>query len=78
MAQTVPSVPAMQTFVFNVRQAMEKKNVSVSELAVDSQMATQTLSALLNNRGGNCSLTTAETLAECLGIPLHKLLTPKE
>jgi transcriptional regulator with XRE-family HTH domain len=62
------------TFAANVRRIMDQRGMNVTELGHMADVSRPALSNLLNGKGGNCTLATAERIAEALGVPLHRLL----
>ena len=69
-------VPAMEAFVANLKSAMDSKSISQTELASAADVGRPFLSRLLNGKGGNCTISTANSLANAVGIPLWKLMKP--
>lgn len=73
---TSESSLAMSLFAERTKSLMLEKGMSIAELARQAKMTRPGLSALLHGRGGNCTLQTAERIADALGTKLHELLTP--
>ncbi len=65
-----------EVFVRNVREEMDKHGLSIVEMAKATDMSRTGLVRLLNLKGGNCSLATAEKIASFLKVPLWKLIKP--
>jgi transcriptional regulator with XRE-family HTH domain len=75
---TAQSSSVMSLFAERTVELMNEKGISVTTLADQANMTRPGLSALLNGRGGNCTLETAGKIADALNIPLHQLLKPNE
>lgn len=68
--------PVMTVFLANVTDRMNRDRITVAELARRTGRRRESLSAILHGRGGNCSLKTAEEIANALETQLHFLLKP--
>ena len=69
-------VPAMETFVENLRGLIDVKGISQAEIATKANVGRAFLSRLLAGKGGNCTISTAAALADAVGQPLWKLMRP--
>ncbi len=78
MSISSPTVSAMDVFAENVKRIILRDGHSVTSVAQAAGMSRPGLSAMLNGRGGNCSLETAEKIAVAIGKPLFTLLKPSE
>lgn len=67
---------AMEVFAENVKNWINIKGLSVTAVAEAAGLSRPGLSAMLNGRGGNCTLETAEKIAIAVDKPLHELLKP--
>lgn len=75
MATTLEPSNTMQVFITNVKARMEAAGVSVSELSRRTGMDRTSLSAILNGRGGSCTLATCDRIAKSLGVSTISLLS---
>lgn len=78
MSTSSPTVTAMDVFAENVKRILSRDGHSVTSIAQATGMSRPGLSAILNGRGGNCSLETAEKIANAIETPLFQLLKPTE
>jgi transcriptional regulator with XRE-family HTH domain len=78
MSASSPTVTAMEVFADNVKQIILRDGHSVTSIAAATGMSRPGLSAMLNGRGGNCSLESAEKIANAISTPLFELLKPAE
>jgi DNA-binding Xre family transcriptional regulator len=74
VASTIPTTSAMDKFKANVIREMEHRGLSITDVAINAGLTRPSLSAMLNGRGGNCSLATAEKIAVSIGCNLYELL----
>jgi transcriptional regulator with XRE-family HTH domain len=65
--------PAMETFRANVRRAVDRGDISVSEIARRTGMSRPSLSRLLNS-DEVVTIPRAEAIAKAVGVALSELL----